>query len=1323
MKHAARFLTAMAIVSLAIVYVATRDNLPQASAATGTINALNVGTCYASDADAFTAGDCDDGDGSFEIAGTNKVTKADNVYATYAVDPKTSAENPRAIIFNGDLLKISIKDQGRDKRTGVIYAVNGGTAADADNRQGLLRGSDYETYQEVIVRAVGDQAAPDIMAGYDHDNDADTADVPRILLAADGAAGNDATFRVSTEGIIERGGQTRFLLSGDLQRQYPMAPIDEDFAKGQKTGRIKLFGFLQSDDPGDVQIPASASDFADITNFFTLDEDEGCIPDPDLEDPDLKCRASLPWFYAAPDVPDGQVITVMYVYYETSEREEIHGGKKKIDYEGYDGGTPDDTEDDRATTTSAIAPVFVDEENAANSNENDQKALSASVSADGEKETRHLYLRETGWFTGVYVGYVRLTDSNGNGSEAGDNTLGAMNWGRKVRNATDSTVDGATVLGVESGPVTIKYRDTDGEDQSLSISIDTSAPTVSIDAPAHEFATRDASPNLTGTFSDAGSGLRKDSFKLYADNKDDGDEDGNNAENLVFDLKVYIDPDADKDEGRLDTRGYVNEPDDQIEIAGNYTGYRTGTTTVKTDPMSSPFGVVKASEVYHPETGEGSTYTVDDIAYDLRQIVDAEDYDDGAPSGEFDDNVRFTFSETLPNETFNNTIDFQAVVMDVAGNLGFSDSDANSPRFIHEYGIRKADRKKDKHNVLGWYSRHILFLDLVDPAVQEDESATGFFGVDDGDNVRNDNGVMVVFDKPVSADTVNTSTFEVTLDDGTEATVVDTTVNGKKVFLQLEEQLDPDAKPKVDLAPGEVIRDLAGNSTLPREFDEITLSDGILPTFTVELSNGSGLLEPDYGPDKITKERITISIRSNEAIQGAPKFAVLCANFRWFDSKPGVTDMMELPDADEIAEQREQNNIAKYVSNRTGSMTTGNFAKAEPVPANIGTNEDEARGLPAQDNCAYETPEGTTDNPNPNNVSTTTALQRGENRWEYQWNNIDDLLDGKLTVVVTGRDRGGFDNGDDAWVNYGTATAEFTLDTSLKKPTLSDGTGGEVIPAEDEAVSEPRPFVLVDFSEKTPVDVTMFEVDGESVIDAIEELDNNRFVYWPEPLDIGTYTVKVEANDAANNTTEFQYKFTVRDRLPFSLNLLAGWNAISFPANPQDRALHAVFTAPEIDQVIGWDATNPTSPWRAATRVDGVWTTGEDYAVLNDIEARYGYWVHSSGFVTQSVKLVGKGARIGPLFDNAIHIPTNAGGWNFVGVVDIDGDQTEDNAGQTLLNSKKAPITASQYLGDYRNAYTWNNIDNKWQRMRGDGPVTIGTGIWVYYTKGSDVAP
>ena len=196
----------------------------------------------------------------------------------------------------------------------------------------------------------------------------------------------------------------------------------------------------------------------------------------------------------------------------------------------------------------------------------------------------------------------------------------------------------------------------------------------------------------------------------------------------------------------------------------------------------------------------------------------------------------------------------------------------------------------------------------------------------------------------------------------------------------------------------------------------------------------------------------------------------------------------------------------------------------------------------------------------------------------------------------------------------------------------------------------------------------------------------------------------------------------MKERAAFVLDLLAGWNSISFPANPIDRALHAVFTNAAIDQVIGWNVTEPVSPWRMATRVDGVWTTNEEFATLNDVEARYGYWVHSTGFITQAVDLAGKGDRSTDGQPNPSDIPTDEG-WNFVGVVDVDGDQTQDDAGETLRNSNNDPITAAEYLGNYTRAYTWDHINNTWDVVKNSEGITIGTGVWVYYTSDHDIAP
>ena len=98
---------------------------PTADAATGTIHALNVGTCLTTDLATFEDEMCKlSGDGTgdspvkWEVRG--EVDEVSTLYATYAYDPKTASDEPRVIIQDADLIKISISDSGRDKRTGVL---------------------------------------------------------------------------------------------------------------------------------------------------------------------------------------------------------------------------------------------------------------------------------------------------------------------------------------------------------------------------------------------------------------------------------------------------------------------------------------------------------------------------------------------------------------------------------------------------------------------------------------------------------------------------------------------------------------------------------------------------------------------------------------------------------------------------------------------------------------------------------------------------------------------------------------------------------------------------------------------------------------------------------------------------------------------------------------------------------------------------------------------------------------------------------------------------------------------------------------------------
>ena len=106
MQLSSRILTALAVLILAVAVVAVRaGSTGTVEAATGTIDVLNVGTCYTTDTDVFAVGACNDGDAldndgnaetgdGYSVAGRNTITKADSVFATYSIDPKTSGDEP-----------------------------------------------------------------------------------------------------------------------------------------------------------------------------------------------------------------------------------------------------------------------------------------------------------------------------------------------------------------------------------------------------------------------------------------------------------------------------------------------------------------------------------------------------------------------------------------------------------------------------------------------------------------------------------------------------------------------------------------------------------------------------------------------------------------------------------------------------------------------------------------------------------------------------------------------------------------------------------------------------------------------------------------------------------------------------------------------------------------------------------------------------------------------------------------------------------------------------------------------------------------------------
>lgn len=1324
MQRTANLITALTALALAVAFVAGLSFQTQRTdAAAATIAALNVGTCHTTDAKILDEEDCNEHYNNFEfnrdaLEGAIEIRAGERFFATYAHDPRTADEPARAILDDSDLVKISIKDEGRDVRQGVLIArryetVLGG-ASDSGTPRDTLKLDDVvdETLDDGTATATPETEGPvtrlggviaGAIDGYTYDGTGGSVDnVPTVeenfaFRLREGA--DQDQVQITQPGIVE------ILLSGTAFK-----PI----ARGADRGEMRFFGSVDnSNDELDIT-------FGELDRFLEWDED--VLPGSDTRAPAVSIQAN-------PRV--GDTITLRAIHYLTSEIEYMMGGEVCLPLSGsIDDPSTDVDEGSRLTdsTTGELGDtpntnnIYLKQTQAACADEElgdnfgDYDRFVLEVSADGVQSTRNLYLEETGRFTGTFEGYVRLTDSDGDGWEVGTDgdfeTTGdgaqRNNWGIQVRNAPgevdddgdvvledrqDGQVDHETgaVIGVDNGPVRIAYKDTDGTTHSFTVSVDIEPPTIEVSSPRNNGRSDDEEINFAGSINDSESGLAEDSFALYVDHLNDASDERPTLELLVTQTGAT----------QATKLGIVSASDDAddgvIATETQYAGYSD------TNPT---FGIVEADRVYLDVSSDLTTAE--------RKGIDAEDHADGDSDAAFRDSVRINFL-TRSDQEYNHAIDFHALVRDTAGNIGFSDSDEANPRYINDLGTALDDRlgQGDNNplpNVLGVFSRHVVYIDNVDPFIEEERTVTGFYDVNSDDVPIVDRaGVMVVFDGPVDARSIDAGTFTLTMGENDEIalTVVSATVTGKLVFLKLDEELESDATPKLTIADGQEVRDLAGRVTRSEEQEAVTVKDGNLPIFTVSLSEGSGVGTGSEGPTRLTRNTIKVSITSDEDIQGAPKVAVVCSNLVY-----------------RLTSEDEDSDISDYVSGLSGATSAG---QPGTIAGDTVENGPDCGNLDSTDNYG---------------IRPATSLSRRDNTWEYTWrqfpaDNKARVPDGMATVVVWGNDRSQYTKYDAGpnetpIKNWGSTSTEFRFDETFETP-LSDQSGGRVLPAADDKVAERRPFVLLDFSgEPTTVTVTELTVDGDDVTESIETRGQNQFLYWPETLSSGEHEVKFSARDAADNKVENQsFKFEVTARDPFILSLFAGWNAISFPADPQDGSLQAVFGESAVERVIGWDPASNTGPWAIATKADGVWMSSIDTANLDELRAQYGYWVYSTEFVDISVELQG------PIDRETGDVPLLTGvqtyaGWNFVGVVDQDGDQTEGRAGANLKDGivnvagednvgQQDDIEVKDYLAGFARAYRWDVITNSYMNLAGSDNLKIGEGIWVYFDSG--IAP
>ena len=337
---------------------------------------------------------------------------------------------------------------------------------------------------------------------------------------------------------------------------------------------VTFWGRIDADGTGDVSTPGG---LINLKAHLSLDEDVGA-GGTDL--PDEEGQDVAPWLSVNKSIPDGASIELMYIVYHTSEYETLIGGNDAC---SYDPAIADCTAA-AATGLEKLIPDFSNAEDKADAK------LVVEARADGRDGRWNLRLHETGRFTGRYEGYLKLTDENGGGVDADG-------WGLTVRSAVGSNDDGAAVIGVESGPVVIAYKDTDGSTKLREIDIDTVPPAITIDTPTHESQGQDTSPEFAGSFLDRDSGLRGDSFALYVDHVVDANENGGKSgDQFALDLRVDTENESGDAYGVVEALGRGKEVVESLE---DYVGYSADNPTYAViDHTDVFFGLVDN----YPET-------------------------------------------------------------------------------------------------------------------------------------------------------------------------------------------------------------------------------------------------------------------------------------------------------------------------------------------------------------------------------------------------------------------------------------------------------------------------------------------------------------------------------------------------------------------------------------------------------------------------------------------------------------------------------------------------------------------------------------------------
>jgi len=338
-------------------------------------------------------------------------------------------------------------------------------------------------------------------------------------------------------------------------------------------------------------------------------------------------------------------------------------------------------------------------------------------------------------------------------------------------------------------------------------------------------------------------------------------------------------------------------------------------------------------------------------------------------------------------------------------------------------------------------------------------------------------------------------------------------------------------------------------------------------------------------------------------------------------------------------------------------------------------------------------------------ANAVSAVAQGGNVWELT---VTAGADGSHSVSVSATDSAA----NTATEGKDTVKA-YVRDATLAAPNSS--------PANGSTVTESNPFLVSNYSaDASSITITSAEFNGDDVTASlIASADSKTFFFQPTAaLENKEHTYTVKSKDAAGNTNTTTTKFTKKDRTDFVLTLFAGWNAVSVPSNPVDSAVDSVLSNSGVQQVVAYDATTPSQPWRIASKVDDSFTS-QTTPGLTTIESGHGYWVEASDFEDQKVALEGP---TGPGDSRpAVTAIATGSGWNFVGVIVQSRTQTQKaSKGATLTRPNEAGtgvnVTHDSYFKTVNNGrtYAFDTVTSQFNELEGSDVVKIGLGLWVF---------